>query len=215
MFSQSATESASCPQLPILFHPRKPLTTMIKPEEVFRIGHITRTHGVKGEVEIAFTDDAFERGDAEYLILEIDGILVPFFFTEYRYKGNSSALFTFEDFGSENEARRLVGLPVFYPRHAVDDSHATPDDLRSLRAFTGFRVFAIDHEESSDEELATYDLGEITLVDDSSLNVLLTITDDEGTERLVPFHHDFLLDIDMQERTLLMDIPLELLALND
>ena len=53
------------------------------------------------------------------------------------------------------------------------------------------------------------------MVDDSSLNTLLTVTDDEGTERLIPFHHDFLLDADMQERSLLVDIPLELISLND
>ena len=188
---------------------------MIRAEEVFRIGQITRTHGVKGEVEVSFTDDAFARGNADYLVLEIDGIMVPFFFTDYRYKGHSSALFTFEDYDSENLARRLVNLSVYYPRRAMADSEASPAELRSLRAFTGFRVYAIDHEESTAEEVATYDLGEITHVDDSSLNVLLTITDDEGTDRLVPFHEDFLLDADMQERTLLFDIPLDLLVLND
>ena len=188
---------------------------MIKDEEVFRIGQITRTHGVKGEVEIAFTDDAFDRGNSEYLVLHIDGILVPFFFTAYRYKGASSALFTFEDILSEEAARRLVGLGVFYPKKHLDDAGTDIEDLHSLKAFTGFRVFAIDHDESTDEELATYDLGEITMVDDSSLNTLLTVTDDEGTERLIPFHHDFLLDADMQERSLLVDIPLELISLND
>lgn len=188
---------------------------MIKDEEVFRIGQITRTHGIKGEVEIAFTDDAFDRGNADYLVLLIDGILVPFFFTEYRYKGASSALFTFEDFTTEEAARRLVGTSVFYAKKHINDADTDIEDLHSLRAFTGFRLYAIDHDESTAEELATYDLGEITMVDDSSLNILMTVTDDEGTERLIPFHNDFLLDVDMQERALLVDIPLELISLND
>lgn len=188
---------------------------MIKDEEVFRIGQITRTHGVKGEVEITYTDDAFDRGDAEYLVLLIDGILVPFFFSAYRYKGATAALFTFEDIDTEAAARRLVGLSVFYPRKHLNEAGTAPKDLRSLRAFTGFRVYAVDNAESTPDELATYDLGEITHVDDSSLNTLLTVTDDEGTERMVPLHHDLILDIDMQERTLLVDVPLELLSLND
>lgn len=188
---------------------------MIRQEEVFKIGQITRTHGVKGELEVQFTDDAFDRGDAEYLVLEIDGIFVPFFFTEYRYKGSQSALFTFEDIESEADARRLVGLKVFYPFAALDEEDMDADDLHSLKALTGYRVYAIDEEESTEDELATYDLGEITHVDDSSMNVLFTITDDDGDERLVPFHQDFLVELDAKERSLILDVPMELITLND
>ena len=52
---------------------------MIKESEVYKIGSITRTHGVRGEVSFTFTDDVWDRADADYLILCIDGILVPFF----------------------------------------------------------------------------------------------------------------------------------------
>lgn len=51
---------------------------MITPEEVFQIGRITRTHGIHGEVELQFTDDIFDRAEAEYLALRIDGLFVPF-----------------------------------------------------------------------------------------------------------------------------------------
>ena len=43
---------------------------MIKKEEVYKIGRIGKTHGVKGEVTFNFDDDVFDRVDAEYLILE-------------------------------------------------------------------------------------------------------------------------------------------------
>ncbi len=36
---------------------------MIKPEDVYLIGRLTRTHGIKGEMELQFTDDAFDRGE--------------------------------------------------------------------------------------------------------------------------------------------------------
>ena len=58
---------------------------MIRKEEVFKIGKIGKPHGVKGEVGLRFSDDVFDRVDAEYLILDIDGILVPFFMEEYRF----------------------------------------------------------------------------------------------------------------------------------
>ena len=40
---------------------------MIKKEEVYKIGRIGKTHGVKGEVTFNFDDDVFDRVDAEYL----------------------------------------------------------------------------------------------------------------------------------------------------
>ena len=55
---------------------------MIKREEVYQIGKLGKTHGIRGEVSFLFDDDVFDRVDADYLILDIDGILVPFFFEE-------------------------------------------------------------------------------------------------------------------------------------
>ena len=52
---------------------------MIREEDVYRIGKIGKPHGVKGEVTMMFSDDVFDRVDAEYVVLMLDGILVPFF----------------------------------------------------------------------------------------------------------------------------------------
>ena len=65
---------------------------MIREEEIYRIGRITRTHGVKGEVALQFTDDVWDRAEADYLVLCIDGIFVPFFMEEYRFRSDTLAL---------------------------------------------------------------------------------------------------------------------------
>ena len=49
---------------------------MIRQEEVYKIGKIGKPHGVKGELTLFFDDDVFDRVDADYLVLLIDGILV-------------------------------------------------------------------------------------------------------------------------------------------
>ena len=59
---------------------------MISYDDVFRIGKIGKPHGVKGEVTMHIDDDVFDRTDADYVILSIDGTLVPFFFEEYRFR---------------------------------------------------------------------------------------------------------------------------------
>ena len=70
---------------------------MICPEDVFYIGRISKFRGIEGEIELLFTDDAFDRGTAEYLIIDMDGILVPFFWEEYRFKNDQTAIIKFED----------------------------------------------------------------------------------------------------------------------
>ncbi len=174
---------------------------MIRTEEVFKIGYIAKYRGIAGEVELCFTDDAFDRGTADYLVLEIDGILVPFFWEEYRFKNNETAIVKFEDVDDETAARKLVGKRVYYPHVHVGEE---PETLRSWKAFTGFRV--------ADENAAP--LGTIVDVDDSSANILFTLEREDGSELLIPFHDDFLIDYDMKARTMTLRLPEGLLDLN-
>ena len=61
---------------------------MKRREDVYKIGRLGKPHGVKGEISFNFDDDIFDREDADYIILDIDGILVPFFIEEYRFKND-------------------------------------------------------------------------------------------------------------------------------
>lgn len=77
---------------------------MIKKEDVFKIGRIGKAHGVKGEVTFQFDDDIFDRTDADSLFIEIDGLLVPFFIEEYRFRSDDVALMVFEGVDTEEKA---------------------------------------------------------------------------------------------------------------
>lgn len=50
---------------------------MIKREDVYKIGVFNKPHGIHGELSFTFTDDIFDRVEAEYLICLLDGIFVP------------------------------------------------------------------------------------------------------------------------------------------
>ena len=69
---------------------------MIKKDEVFKIGIFNKPHGVKGEISFTFTDDIFDRVECEYLVCLLDGIFVPFFIEEYRFRSNTTALVKLE-----------------------------------------------------------------------------------------------------------------------
>lgn len=166
---------------------------MIKKEEVFKIGIINKPHGVKGEVSFTFTDDIFDRvEDCDYLVLLLDGILVPFFIEEYRFRSDNVALVKFEGIDSTEKARTLTNVEVYYPVKFMDDQ----EEISSWNYFIGFRVEDIHHG----------CLGTVVDVDDATMNVLFVI--ENGYEEvLLPAHEEFILDIDRKKKILKVDIP--------
>ena len=166
---------------------------MIKKEEVFKIGIINKPHGVKGEVSFTFTDDIFDRvEDCDYLVLLLDGILVPFFIEEYRFRSDNVALVKFEGIDSTEKARTLTNVEVYYPVKFMDDQ----EEISSWNYFIGFRVEDIHHG----------CLGTVVDVDDATMNVLFVIENGDE-EVLLPAHEEFILDIDRKKKILKVDIP--------
>lgn len=166
---------------------------MIKKEEVFKIGIINKPHGVKGEVSFTFTDDIFDRvEDCDYLVLLLDGILVPFFIEEYRFRSDNVALVKFEGIDSTEKAQTLTNVEVYYPVKFMDDQ----EEISSWNYFIGFRVEDIHHG----------CLGTVVDVDDATMNVLFVIENGDE-EVLLPAHEEFILDIDRKKKILKVDIP--------
>ncbi len=168
---------------------------MINREDVYRIGKITKAHGLKGEVVFSFDDDIFDRNDAEYLICEIDGILVPFFIEEYRFRSDSSALMKFEDIDSIEQTEQLLGSEVYYER----DENESDENMVSLYFFVGFTIQDGDNV-----------VGKIASINDATDNWLFVTEDDV----LIPANEDFIADIDYEKKIIIMDLPSGLLDLN-
>lgn len=168
---------------------------MIKEEEVYQIGRLGKTHGVRGEISFLFDDDVFDRTDADYLILRVDGILVPFFIEEYRFKSDANAIMKFEGLNTQERARELTGCDVYFPR-----SLAEGDDSISWSVLVGFDIL---------EAQSGKTIGRIASIDDSTLNILFCL--DDG--RLIPASDDLITAIDQQARTITMHIPEGLLEL--
>ena len=169
---------------------------MITEQEVYKIGVIGRTHGVKGEVSLNFTDDVWDRADAPYLILRVDGILVPFQLDEYRFRSDTTALVKFMDYDTSEAAQELVGCEVYFP-HALTPE-ASDEDEYTWRYVTG--VTLVDEKAGN--------LGTIDHVDDSTQNILFQVADS-----LIPAAEAWITDIDHKGRTIRMALPEGLLDL--
>lgn len=172
---------------------------MILQEEVFHIGRLGKPHGIKGEITFMFTDDVFDRVDAEYLIIEVDGILVPFFIDEYRFKSNETALMVFDGITTVEQARELTNCEVYFPRSLSDHS----EDEMTWEEFVGYQIADL-HEGS---------IGKIVDVDDATENVLFSV-DYKGNTILLPAAEELIVDIDHQKRIITTELPEGLLDLS-
>ena len=168
---------------------------MIKEDEVYKIGRIGKPHGISGEVTLRFSDDVFDRVDADYVVLLVDGILVPFFIEEYRFRSDEVALMKFEDIDTIERASELTGCDVFFPRHLAD----ADDDMLTWSQIVGYDIVDVASGKV---------IGRIESVDESTINVLLELAD--GT--LIPAADEFIDDIDHEARKLFMSLPDGLLS---
>jgi len=163
---------------------------MIRQEEVYKIGRLGKAHGVKGEVSLQFDDDIFDRVEAEYLVLDIDGILVPFFMEEYRFRSDTVCLVKFCDVDTQQRAQELTGCDVYFPRALAETTDETP----SLSMLVGYEIVSV-----ADGRV----VGKIAAIDDSTANILFELE----TGHLIPANDDLIEVIDTEQQQIRMNIP--------
>jgi len=168
--------------------------------DTFKIGRIGKTHGVKGEVTFHFTDDVFDRTDADYVFVETEGLLVPFFFEEYRFRSETTALVKFADIDDANRAAELTGCDVYFDRALCDD---TTDEL-TWQELVGYSLV---------DSATARPVGEITAVDLSTINTLFEVLSPDGQQLLIPANDELVCDIDRSARTITLRIPEGLLEI--
>lgn len=169
---------------------------MIRREEVYKIGRLGKVHGVKGEISFQVDDDVFDRVDADYLILDIDGILVPFFMEEYRFKTDSNVLMKFEGIDTQERARELTGYDVYFPRELSEND----EENISWAEIIGFNL--IDAQTGNT-------VGTIASVDDSTINILFELEDG----KLIPASEELITNIDTKKHQIEINLPEGILEL--
>lgn len=174
---------------------------MITQDDVFRIGRIGKAHGVKGEVVMFFDDDVFDRTDADYVMLDIDGTFVPFFFEEYRFRTDETALVKFDGIDTADAARRLTGAGVFFERRL---SPAEDGEEWTWNELVGFHLL---------DEKTGQPIGQVKGIDLTTINTLLEVVTPEGKEVLIPAVDNIITGIDRNQRTITAALPEGLLEL--
>lgn len=174
---------------------------MIRREEVYKIGLFNKPHGIHGELQFTFTDDVFDRVDADYLVCLLDGIFVPFFIEEYRFRSDSSALVKLEGIDTAERARMFTNVEVYFP---VKHAEEAEDGSLSWSFFVGFLM----------EDTRYGVLGEVVDVDTTTVNTLFVVDTKDG-ELLVPAQEEFILDISREQKLITVELPEGLLNMDE
>ena len=175
---------------------------MIKKEEVYKIGLFNKPHGIHGELQFTFTDDIFDRVDCDYLICLLDGIFVPFFIEEYRFRSDSTALVKLEGIDTAERARMFTNVEVYFP---VKHAEEAEDGELSWNFFVGFRMEDVRHGE----------LGEVVEVDTTTVNTLFVVEQEDGEELLIPAQEEFIVEINQEKKLITVELPEGLLNFED
>ena len=172
---------------------------MILKNDVFPIGQIIKPHGVNGEMSFSFTTDIFDREEVPYFIFDMQGLLVPFFLDEFRFKSNSTGLLKLDGVTTDEQARGFSGLTIFLPKSFLEKVEDTEIELDY---FAGFSL--VDSEKGL--------LGVISEVDQTTDNVLFVIPTKDD-ELLIPAGEEYIDEIDHDKKIIYVRLPEGLLDL--
>ena len=179
---------------------------MIEAKDITSIGKFQKTHALKGELNaiIDIESEFLEEGNS--IIVEIDGIYVPFFSTSVRPKGTTSYLIKLDGIDNEEEAKVFVNKTIYAlksqlaPFYKIEENEIAEGD-----DFIGYEVFDFDTGEL---------IGEINYIDDTTSNLLFVLQSPEGETLFIPAAEEFIMEIDEEKHCMRMRLPDGLLDIN-
>ncbi|MET4081211.1 16S rRNA processing protein RimM [Pedobacter sp. UYP30] len=168
-------------------------------EETFYIGYVTKTKGLKGEVQVFFEFEDYDQLTPEIIFADMNGKLVPYFVASYKLQKNSTGYFYFDDLDHIDKAQLLVRKKLYLPLAEKPDRDEDEFRYTDLKGFTAF-----------DETLG--ELGEITEVHEYPQQFVATVLYKEK-EVLFPLNEDFIIEINEEQKLLTLDLPEGLLSI--
>lgn len=162
-------------------------------DQSFYIGYISKTRGLKGELQLFFEFEDYQDLDIDVLFVEINKKLVPYFVENIKLQSNSTAYLNLEDVDHIDKAQPLVHKKMYLPNDKMPERD--PDDFR-LTDLKGFLVIDEVHGE----------LGEIIEVQELPQQFIARVYF-KGKELMFPLNDDLILGIDPEEEIIEVDLP--------
>lgn len=170
---------------------------MIRKEDLIYIGKCLKPHGIKGEISAILDIDNIDK--LSCIVFNVDGIYVPFFIENIRTRNKESILLKIDGVNSEFEVNEFSNQEIYALSHEYTIDSIIDDEMMYAEDFIGYEVFENDKH-----------LGVIVDYDDSTDNSLFILKQDNNEELLVPIVDDFIKDVDIEQKILIMDLPIGL-----
>lgn len=176
---------------------------MIRLTDLAEVGRTLKPHGINGEISAAISD-IVDLDTARCIVLDVDGIFVPFFIDSWRSRGSEAVLLTIDGVDDEKCAQSLCGKVVYVLREDLSpvDEDADTEGMY-VDDMVGFTVLSPDGGV----------IGGIASVDTSTVNTLFVVNQTNGGVVYIPVADEFIAGLDPEARTITMDLPDGLLEL--
>lgn len=160
----------------------------------FQLGHIVKTHGIKGQV-VAFFDVDFPEDyeDLESVFLEQQGRLVPFFIATMEAQQKGRFIIKFEDINTIEQAEKLRNTALYLP---LDELPELEDDQFYFHDVIGYTVVDANYG----------DLGIVKEFYDLPQQQLMAM-EYLGQEMLIPVIDEIFLRADHDTKKLHINLP--------
>ncbi len=169
---------------------------MITKDEIIEIGKFQKTHALKGELNALLDVDEDYAADGNPLIVEMDGIFVPFYAESVRPKGSESCLVKLKDVDSQELAQQFVNKNIYALRSELVNYYDVPED-EIVADFVGFKIV--------DRHIG--EVGTVADIDDTTANVLFVVNRPDGSTVLIPVADEFIESIDTDAKLIHTSLP--------
>lgn len=170
---------------------------MITRSQLTEIGRFNHPHGINGEIS-AIIDQDVDVESLKCIVVEFDGINVPFFINSVRPKSAAALLLDIDGVDDEIQASRFANKPIYALADdpAIENSEEAGDGLYASDLI-GFRIVSDD---------GALD-GEITDIDDNTANVLFVVETENRGQVLIPVADELIESIDEDNHTITVSLP--------
>lgn len=164
-------------------------------DDCYQVGHITKTHGVNGELVLFLdVDQPDEYADLESVLLEVKGELIPYFIESIAIVKGSRAIVAFEDVDTIEQAERLINCGAYLP---LSELEPITDETRFyFHEIVGYQVV----------DASAGELGIVQGVYAMNAQDLITM-DYQGKEVLIPINSDIVRTVDRASKKLNVVLP--------
>lgn len=166
---------------------------IMKKEDCYFLGKITRTHGLQGNVILKLdTDQPEQYNKLEGVFLEINGLLTPFFIEKQSWQKGDTKIIFFKN-ATAALADQLVGKNVFLPLSTLPKLSGKQFYFHEV---IGFSIF------DENNQLC----GEIKEINDQTAQHYFVLTL-QGKEIVIPIIKDWILEVNREEKFIKMNLP--------